>query len=104
MIDLGKIKGFEWDKANIDKSYKKHGITPNQAEEIFLDEDLKIIRDIKHSQKEARFIALGQNFEKKLLFIVFTLRKDKIRIISARPMNKKERRIYEKKIKENSKI
>lgn len=104
MVDLGKIKGFEWDKANIDKSYKKHGITPNQAEEIFLDEDLKIIRDIKHSQKEARFIALGKNFEKKLLFIVFTLRKDKIRIISARPMNKKERRIYEKKIKENSKI
>jgi len=102
MIDLGKIKGFEWDRGNIVKSYKKHKITPNQSEEIFLDEQLKIIRDIKHSQKEKRFIALGKTFEKRVLFVVFTLRKNKIRIISARPANQKERKNYERKIKKNS--
>ena len=104
MIGLGKIKGFEWDKGNLDKSYQKHGIFPNQSEEIFLDEQLKIIKDIKHCQKEERFIALGKCFNKRILFVVFTLRGDKIRIISARLANQKERRYYEKKIKKNSRF
>jgi len=102
MQRLGRIRGFEWDKGNIDKSYQKHGITPTQPEEVFLDENLRVIKDIKHSQKETRFIALGRDFEKKFLFVVFTFRGDKIRIISARPMNKKERRKYEEKIKKDS--
>ena len=102
MIDQSKIKCFEWDKGNIDKSYQKHGITPNQSEEIFLDKELKIIRDVGHSQKEARYIALGKSFEKKILFVVFVIRKNKIRIISARKANEKERRKYETKIKKNS--
>lgn len=96
MADLSSYKSFEWDKENVDKSYQKHGVSPNETEEIFLDEDLKILQDIKHSQKEARFIALGKTFSNKKLFVVFTLRADQIRIISARPMNKKERRHYEK--------
>jgi len=102
MQRLGRIRGFEWDKGNIDKSYQKHGITPTQSEEVFLDENLRVIKDIKNSQKETRFIALGRDFEKKFLFVVFTFRGDKIRIISARPMNKKERRKYEEKIKKDS--
>ena len=40
MIDLGKITGFDWNQGNIDKSYKKHGVTPNEAEEVFLDENI----------------------------------------------------------------
>ena len=102
MIDQSKIKCFEWDKGNIDKSYQKHSITPNQSEEIFLDKELKIVRDVRHSQKEARYIALGKSFEKKILFVVFVIRKNKIRIISARKANEKERRKYETKIKKNS--
>jgi len=98
MFDLSQISGFEWDKGNINKSFKKHGITPNQSEEIFLDENLKVIRDIKHSQKEKRFIAIGKTFKNIILFIVFTIRKNKIRIISARKANKKERKKYEKAI------
>jgi len=97
MIDLKKILGFEWDEGNIDKSYQKHKITPNQAEEIFLDIDLKVETDVKHSQKEERFIAIGKTLERRLiLFVVFTIRGNKIRIISARPANKKERKVYEK--------
>lgn len=48
MIDLGKYREFEWDKGNIEKSFQKHGITPNEAEEIFLDEDLLLQEDLKH--------------------------------------------------------
>jgi len=96
MIDFSRYKGFQWDKGNIDKSYKKHKISPNESEEVFLDEDLKVIKDFKHSQKEERFIALGKTFSGKKLFVVFMVRGDKIRIISARPMNKKERKYYEK--------
>ena len=71
MVVSKNIKSFEWDKGNIDKNYQKHGITPNESEEIFLDGNLKVIRDIKHSQKEERFIAVGKSFRKKILFVVF---------------------------------
>lgn len=96
MFDLGSYKKFEWDKGNIDKSYKKHNISPNETEEVFLDDNLKIIKDFKHSQKEERLIALGETIEKKKLFVVFTVRQSKLRIISARLMNKSERSYYEK--------
>lgn len=102
MVDLGKITRFEWDEGNIDKSYEKHGITPKEAEEVFLDEHITIEKDIKHDQKEERFIAIGKTFEGKMLFVVFTLRNNKIRVISGRIVNKKERRVYEKNIKKNS--
>ena len=97
MVDLSKITGFEWDKNNIDKSYQKHGITLNEAEEIFLDEDILLLEDIKHSQQEERFKAIGKIAKGRILFLVFTIRGNKIRIISARVANKKERRIYEQK-------
>jgi len=96
MVKQERIIEFEWDKGNIDKNYEKHGITPNQAEEAFLDERLKVKKDFKHSQKEERQIALGKNLTKNILFIVFTRRKNKIRIISARMANIKEKRNYEK--------
>ncbi len=104
-MDLNTVIKFEWDAGNSDKSYKKHGITPSEAEEIFLDEQLIIIKDIKHSQTEVRFIAIGKNFTNKILFVVFTIRNSKIRIISTRPVNKQERAFYyEKKIKENTSL
>lgn len=97
MIDFGKIKEFEWDEGNIDKSFIKHGITPKESEELFLDENVLFIEDIKHSQNEKRFIAIGQTSQGKILFAVFTIRNIKIRIISVRYANIKERREYEKK-------
>jgi uncharacterized protein len=103
MIGFSKITGFQWDKGNIIKNPAKHQIKNSQSEEIFLDEDLLIIEDIKHSQKENRQIAIGKSFDKTLLFIVFTIRKQKIRIISARKANKKEKKAYEQ-LKKNSQI
>ena len=98
MVDLKKITGFEWDQGNIDKSYQKHGITPNEAEEAFVDKDILLLEDIKHSQKELRFEAIGRIIKGDILFLAFTARGDKIRIISVRKANKKERRRYEQKI------
>lgn len=104
MIDLKKIIGFEWDQGNIDKSYQKHGITTKDAEEVFLDKGIQIKRDFKHHETEERFIAIGKNLKAKDLFVVFTMRYSKIRIISARTANKKERRMYEEKTKTYTKI
>lgn len=95
MIDLVRIVEFEWDKDNIDKSYKKHSITSKETEELFLDENVLFIEDVKHSQKEERFIAIGKTTQNTLLFAVFTIRNNKIRIISVRKANQKERRKYE---------
>jgi uncharacterized DUF497 family protein len=94
---LPKTVEFEWDRGNLGKSYRKHGISVIQSEELFLDENILFIDDIKHSQKERRFIAIGKTLEDKILFAVFNFRKDKIRIISARPANKQERKQYEEK-------
>lgn len=97
MLSLSKYKEFEWDKWNIDKSHKKHGITPNEAEEAFLDEKLKIIEDVKHFEVEERYLLIGKTADEKLLLVVFTLRNKKIRIISARKASRKERNRYDKK-------
>jgi len=96
MLGLGTIEGFEWDKGNIDKSYLKHGINQKEAEELFLDENVLFVEDIKHSQKEKRFIAIGKTIQEHILFAAFTIRGKKIRIISVRIANQKERRQYEK--------
>lgn len=104
MIDFNKFKSFEWDKGNIDKNIEKHGTTLNESEEIFLDEKIQIKKDFKHQGIEERFIAIGKTVGGKILFEVFTLRGDKIRIISSRIANKKERRMYEEKVKNNTKI
>ena len=101
MVVKSGVIEFEWDKANLDKSYQKHSITPKEAEEVFLDEESFVIPDVKHSQKESRYIILGKTFEEKRLFIVFTIREKKIRIISSRQMHKKEAEKYDKAQKDS---
>ena len=89
-----RLTGFEWDTGNEQKN-AKHGVTPAEAEQVFLNEPLIVIDDLKHSKTEQRFHALGTTTEKRLLHITFTIRNDKIRVISARDMHRKERAIYE---------
>jgi len=88
--------GFDWDDENIDKNWIKHKVTPTECEQIFFNHPLIIHGDIKHSKNENRYYSLGQTNSKRLLFIAFTIRKNLIRIISAKDMHKKERRVYEK--------
>ena len=96
MTDLTKISSFDWDEGNTRKN-EKHGVSMAEAEQIFFNEPLLLLADIKHSQGESRFHALGKTDEGRTLHITFTLRNagEKIRVISARDMHKKERMIYE---------
>jgi len=88
---------FEWDSGNQAKSLKKHGITNQEAEETFFHYKL-VAADQRHSKTESRFGMYGQTGGGKILFIAFTIRNRRVRIISTRPANKKEREIYEQKI------
>jgi uncharacterized DUF497 family protein len=87
---------FDWDQGNIDKNWKKHKVHYKESEEIFLNKHLKTYRNIKHSHKEKRLSALGVTNKGRYLYISFTIRSNKIRIISARDQSKKERRLYAK--------
>ena len=86
---------FEWDENKNVKNKKKHHISFYEARDVFANEDTIISDDIKHSDKEKRFIAIGRSFQKNVLLVVFCIRyKDTIRIISARKATKKERRKF----------
>ena len=86
--------GFEWDKGNIDKNWIKHKVSSSDCEQIFFNRPLLIQDDILHSELEERYYALGKTDINRFLFVVFTIRNNFIRIISARDMNKKEREVY----------
>lgn len=90
---------FDWDKDNKDKNWLKHKVDFRECEEIFFNKPLKTLYDVKHSQKEDRFIALGITNKGRKLKIVFTIINinKKIRIFSSRDQSRKERRIYEQK-------
>ena len=88
---------FEWDKGNIDKNLIKHKVRDNEAEEAFLDNKKVTFKDKLHSGSEHRLRILGKTKKGRLLFIVFTTRKRKIRIISARDINRKEVSLYNEK-------
>lgn len=86
---------FEWDKGNIGKN-RKHQVDDKEAEEVFLDRGKKLFKDHLHSNGEERLRLVGKTKKERLLLVVFTIRKGKVRIISARNINKKEVYLYEK--------
>jgi uncharacterized DUF497 family protein len=88
--------GFDWDEVNRAKSWEKHGVTAPESEQIFFNKPLVLGSDEKHCPKEARFYALGQTDTGRLLFVVFMIRNNLIRVVSARDMSRKERRVYGK--------
>jgi uncharacterized DUF497 family protein len=91
---LRGVQGFQWDAGNSGKNEKKHGVTDRESEEIFFNKPLVIARSAKGSP-EVRYAALGKTYGSRLLAVVFTIRTNKIRIISARPMSRNERKFYE---------
>ncbi len=92
---LHRCTGFDWDKGNINKNRIKHKVTPSECEQIFFNQPLLVKGAVLHSETEQRFCALGKTDKERRLFIAFTVRKDLIRVISARDMGRKERRVYE---------
>ncbi len=99
MIDLSSILGFEWDAGN-ERKNEKHGVSMAEAEQVFFNAPLLLLEDVAHSQSEARFHALGQTDDGRLLHITFTLRRlgELVRVISARDMHRKERSVYEQNL------
>jgi|SRR3989304_4719957 len=91
-----KVFEFEWDKGNREKP-KKHGLTPEESEEAFFDDNKVVFGDWRHSTAEQRITLLGKTKKGRLLNITYTVRKNKIRIITARPINRKEVPLYEKR-------
>lgn len=92
---------FEWDEGNSEKNFAKHSVSNKEVEEAFDEKQQFLFEDTKHSQKETRYMLWAMTKAQRKLSIIFTMRKDKVRIISARDMSKKERRAYEEKIKSN---
>jgi uncharacterized DUF497 family protein len=97
MLDLSRIRGFQWDEGNGRKSVDKHGVRQSEAEQAFFNEPLLLFSDNPHSHSEPRFNALGHTDDDRFLHVTFTLRDQErlIRVISARDMNRKERTRYE---------
>ncbi len=97
MIDWSRVQGFDWDAGNARKSVDKHGVSQAEAEQMFFNQPLLTLADAKHSDVEPRFHALGHSNDRRLLHLTFTLRHDetRIRVISVRDMNRKERIVYE---------
>jgi len=95
MIVLGHLTGFDWDENNREKNWEKHQVLAGECEEVFFNLPLLLQADSAHSQNEPRYFVLGHTIAGRYLFIAFTVREDKIRVISARDMSKKERKIYE---------
>jgi uncharacterized DUF497 family protein len=95
MIDLSYFTGFDWDENYREKNWEKHQVLAGECEEVFFNLPLLLESDPDHSQKEPRYYVLGHTIAGRCLFIAFTIREDKIRVISARDMGKKERKIYE---------
>lgn len=93
-MNLDEIEGFEWDAGNIDKNREKHGVSNSECEEVFFNWPLLVVEDAKHSHTEQRYYALGQTNGGRRLFIVFTIRMKKIRVISVRDMSRRERDVY----------
>jgi len=90
------IIGFDWDDGNRDKNQLKHNVLNGECEDVFFNQPLVIISNTKHSNIEKRYAAFGVTDGGRKLIIIFTIRRKLIRVISARNMNRREGRFYEK--------
>jgi len=93
--------GFDWDEANAGKNWERHRVTPEEAEDVFFHEPLVVRSDVRNSKGEKRYYALGHTSAERRLFIAFTVRRNRIRVISVRDMNRNETAVYAKYEKDN---
>lgn len=93
---VAEPESFEWDEGNSNKNLSKHNVEDREAEEVFFDPKRRLYPDPKHSQGETRRILIGKTERGRQLFVVFTIRNQRIRVISARDLNKlREADLYE---------
>ncbi len=92
---MGYIR-FEWDERKSRQNKRKHGVSFDEAQTVFLDENAIRYHDPDHSEDEDRFIMLGMSFKLRVLVVCHCYRSDDkvIRIVSARKANRKESAAY----------
>jgi uncharacterized DUF497 family protein len=101
---LDECDGFDWDQGNLDKNWERHRVTWWECEQALLQEQLLVTRDPRHSTRENRYVALGRTHAGRRLFLAFTIRQRRIRVISARDMSRREKRTLEEHEKEDSEV
>lgn len=89
-----RLEGFEWDAGNSAKNWLRHEVQQGEAEQALLNTPLVVNITSEHRVTEPRFIALGHTDAGRLLTVVFTNRGTSVRVISAPPMSRKERKVY----------
>ena len=95
LLQLSRCKGFQWDEGNSDKNWAKHRVSCAECEQIFFKRPLVTGETAGESQNEVRYYALGQTDLERRLFVVLTVRTNLIRVISVRPMSRREREVYD---------
>ena len=95
MKRLEACVAFEWDEGNAEKNWARHRTTVAECEQVFFNRPLVVADNAGHSHGETRFLVLGQSDGGRRLFIAATIRQDRIRVISARDMSRRERKAYE---------
>ena len=86
---------FEWDEEKAKTNIDKHGVSFDEATSVFDDPLFLTFADPSHSIQEQRFVIMGESARVRLLVVSYTERAGTTRIISARPVTKKERKAYE---------
>jgi uncharacterized DUF497 family protein len=89
---------FEWDESKATGNLKKHGVSFEEAKNVFSDDQFLVFSDPDHSFEEKRFIIMGKSNRARLLVVAYTEKSESIRIISAREATRKEKKVYEEEI------
>ena len=89
------MQGFEWDAEKAASNLKKHGVSFEEAESVFTDSFGLEELDEQHSQAEIRWVLIGLSSSLRVLVVVYTERGSKIRLISSRKADAKERKAYQ---------
>lgn len=95
MSDGVEAAEFDWDGGNAEKNWLRHRVSQSESEQVFFNRPLVVAEDEPHSREEVRYFALGRTDAGRLLFVAYTLRGERVRIISARDMTRRERKEYE---------
>lgn len=90
------LTGFDWDDGNALKNWARHQVTQAESEEVFFHRPVLLAEDERHSRRERRYSVLGRTNADRHLTVIFTVRDGLVRVISARPMSRKERSAYAK--------
>lgn len=104
MKTFPECKSFDWDEGNTNKNWDKHRVHHLECEEIFFNEPIVTKVEKRGVSQEERLSALAVTNEGRFLFVVFTMRRGRTRVVSARDMNKKEGKIYHEKIRKDTEI